>query len=142
MPCAYSFKSSYESKKSIISFEGYCTECGNYIKGVHSASSESYDFDVINYDSSTIKHFKRRPLSGAIRKRHQEELVLIKPLKYQRKLAKSHLQFGDVQGPLVYDTPVLRKARQSGIFKLQGVEYGKNVIDQLLKMKINPQWKI
>ena len=139
-PCPYAFKKGYSKKDGSIVLQGYCRECKNELTAVHSATSEKLDFDISIYDSRNIRHFKKRYLSGYLREKKQQILIHSKPLKVQRLESKTFTKVGTSNGPLVHSTPVLRKARISGIFKKQNLKPAKDVIKEVLKMKRDERW--
>ena len=50
------------------------------------------------------------------------------------------MEYGKVEGPLVHNTPVLRKARQNAVFEKYGVEPTKNITDAIISMKRQEKW--
>ena len=45
------------------------------------------------------------------------------------------MEYGKVEGPLVHNTPVLRKTRQEAVFEKYGMKPTENIIEAIVSMK-------
>ncbi|KAL7292920.1 hypothetical protein TKK_0006587 [Trichogramma kaykai] len=140
--CPFTFENHYVAKDGTIKFSGYCTECGNKLTASSCASDSPKIkmFVIETCDTSKMPHFKKRQLSGPLRKKVQKELIHYKPTAFQRKEAKDTMEFGEGSGPLVHTQGVLRKCRQSAEFHEHRVRPAKNVVDELLDMTLQEEW--
>ena len=141
LPCPFTFKMGYVLKRDeSTKFIGYCRECENSILGSCDKTSENHTFNISTRDSRSIRHFKKRPLSSTMRDKSKQDLLHVKALKFKRHEAQVYMNYGNVEGPLVHGTPVLRKTRQESVFQKYGVKSTKNVIDAVANMKLQQRW--
>lgn len=116
LPCAFSFKKGYVAKKgNVIKINGHCSECQNVVNVISSKLDREHRyFDVItreSRDSRIIGHCKKRHLSTTKKDEYDPLLIVDKPLKVRREIAKNVVKYGQIEGPLVYSTAVLRKRK-------------------------------
>ena len=141
LPCPFTFKKGYVSTSGqSIKFNGYCRECGNSLQGICNAVSEHPKFDITTRDSRNIRHYKKRPLSTTLREKSKIDLFHVKALKFKRQEAQNYMEYGKIEGPLVHNTPVLRKTRQEAVFEKYGVKPTENIIEAIVSMKSEEKW--
>lgn len=139
--CPFMFKKGWIVKKDdTIKITGKCNECGNEVK-VLCDSFINRTFVIKTKDSSGIKHFSKRPMSNYRREEIGKKLINEKPLKVRRGLAKETIEYGQVDGPEIPKSPVLRKIAQEAIFKKYGVKSSvKDIVDEIYWMKSQDTW--
>lgn len=127
IPCAITFKRAkvFESNnaKCYVNFKGSCKECGAKLVGIlYSKPMKGNDiiFEcTLTGFSSDVKHTKKRQLRGALREKIASNLVDGNKSAnvWRNEEANRIMAFNDDVPPILYDTTVLRKAKEEELDK-------------------------
>lgn len=127
LPCAFSFRHAkiYVSSdaKYYTRFKGTCKECGAQLVGIlykkpKKAVDVVFECTVAGF-STEIVHSKKRQLKGFLREKIATTLLDGNKTAavWRNEEATKLMTFGDTIPPILYDTSVLRKAKQAELDK-------------------------
>lgn len=122
LPCAFSFKRAKvycnSDAKCYVKFKGMCNECGAQLVDILynkplKKSDVVFDCKLAGFRTDII-HKKKRQLKGSLREKIASELLDENKAAnaWRNKEANKIMTFGDDIPPILYDSTVLRKAKQ------------------------------
>ena len=122
LPCAFSFKRAKvfcnSDAKCYARFKGTCNECGAQLVGIlynkpAKKSDVVFDCKLAGF-STDITHKKKRQLKGSLREKIASELLDGNKTAnvWRNEEANKIMTFGDDIPPILYDSTVLRKAKE------------------------------
>lgn len=145
LPCAYSFKRAkvLDCGDGIyLQIIGKCNECGARFKGhclKKPIPGHGIKIAVKTLDTRGVPHVKKRMLKGSERQAVEQELLVTKAANWRRKAAKI-MSYGDTEPAHLYNSNVLRKARQQAKDKDLGLYNVSEPLTSLHKMKYNVEF--
>lgn len=142
LPCSYAMKYhhvSSQSCESYISFKGKCTDqsCRAVMFGDISRvpePGENVNLNILTVNTIDIKHNTKRFLREPKRSIISQDVLNNGLYKWQRITADQSMYYGDAVPPNIYDSTMLRKAKQQYMDKSLGIN-GTNPIDSLISLK-------
>lgn len=143
LPCSYAIKYhnvlSKFSNVSYISFKGRCTDhsCRAVIFGDVinvPKPGEDVTLSILTKNTMDIEHTKKRFLREPKRSVVSKQLINNGSYKWRQTVADQSMDYGDLEPPNLYESPVLRKAKQQYMDKMLGVE-GNDPIQSIISLK-------
>lgn len=125
IPCTYAVKKHHISTSErvcFLVFNGECKDSTCKAKLIGEIDNEpevgkNIVIIFIAKDTSEVDYpdEKKRPLCNNKRKIIGEKILISGASQWQRKFSDTNIEYGDIQGPLLYNKNVLRKAKQNFI---------------------------